>query len=533
MKIKFIFFFILLISSFVYSQRLYKITVYSDNKETTLSYLERNGIDFVSSNELSDLLSANRFNNLETGKIEIKFIEYTLKFTARNQFVVLNRKSDGIQKIFQMPVPALIIRNDVFVPLIFSLDYLNMAYGKKIIYNASTKNLTITDEPSGKETFALPKETIVKEEIPPEQKPSAIRPDSRYDVYSVIVEEKSNGTLIRLKTSRKIPIPRHSISNGNLFVFLPGITISPDIINSVKPAGLVKRVKRTVVSSKNVQLEFALDEGYSTSEAYQDIGSSDILITIGYKQLNATSQVVEEAKSKWVFDAVVIDAGHGGKDPGAIGVTGVREKNINLAIALKLGKLISKNLPGIRVIYTRDKDEFIELYKRGKIANENGGKLFLSIHCNSTVQKDISYRGFEVYLLRPGRTQKAIAIAEFENSVIKYEDNPQRYQTLTDENFILVSMAHSQYMRYSELFSDILNSEWKKSVEIPSLGIKQAGFYVLVGASMPGVLIETGFLSNRKDEARLNSAAGQNEIAEAIYSAVKKYKENYEKEFGN
>ena len=158
---------------------------------------------------------------------------------------------------------------------------------------------------------------------------------------------------------------------------------------------------------------------------------------------------------------------------------------------------------------------------------------FISIHCNSTEQKDISYRGFEVYLLRPGRTQRAIAIAEFENSVIKYEDNQQRYQKLTDENFILVSMAHSQYMRYSESFSDILNQEWKQVVKIPSLGIKQAGFYVLVGASMPGVLIETGFLSNRKDEAHVKSSEGQAEIAQAVFNSVKKYKENYEKEFGD
>jgi N-acetylmuramoyl-L-alanine amidase len=314
---------------------------------------------------------------------------------------------------------------------------------------------------------------------------------------------------------------------------MPGVTIAPDIINLVKPAGLVKMIKRTVVSAKNVQLEFMLEDGNSTSEAFQDIESTDILITVRNKQADAGAANLGEAKLKWTFDSVVIDAGHGGKDPGAIGVTGVREKNINLAIALKLGRLISKNLSGIRVIYTRDSDEFVELYKRGKIANENGGKLFISIHCNSTEQKDISYRGFEVYLLRPGRTQKAIKIAEFENSVIKYEENPERYQKLTDENFILVSMAHSQFMRYSESFSDILNTEWKKGVEIPSLGVKQAGFYVLVGASMPGVLIETGFLSNRKDEARLADAGGQAEIAQAIYNSIKKYKENYEKEFGN
>jgi N-acetylmuramoyl-L-alanine amidase len=297
----------------------------------------------------------------------------------------------------------------------------------------------------------------------------------------------------------------------------------------VNPAGLVKEIKNVSVTKKNVQLEILLKDGYASSDAYQDMESNDILITIHNKLFTGKTNI-ESSRSKWIFDAVVIDAGHGGKDPGAIGMTRVKEKVVNLAIALKLGKLIEKNLPNVKVIYTRKTDEFIELYRRGKIANENGGKLFISIHCNSTPQKDIANRGFEVYLLRPGRTQKAIEIAEFENSVINFEDNPSRYQKLTDENFILVSMAHSQYMRYSETFSDMLNQQWKKDVSIPSLGIKQAGFYVLVGASMPSVLIESGFLSNRKDEAHLASSAGQNEIAEAIFSAIEKYKEYYDKE---
>jgi N-acetylmuramoyl-L-alanine amidase len=445
MKIKFVFFFILLFFSISTAQRLYKITVQIESREETLSYIVRNGIDYVSAKEIATLFSANQFYNSEAAKIEIKFKDYTLKFTARNQFVILNRKSDGAQKIFQIPIPTLLIKDDIFIPLIFCADYFNLSYGKIILFDDRAKNLKVTGEPVTAENFVFPKEIIAREEKPPELVPTVGKNEaSKYDINSITVEDKSNGTLIRLKASRKISIPRHSIGNGNLFVFFSGVSISQDITNQVKPAGLVKRVKRTVVSPKNIQLEFALEDGYSTSEAFQDVESNDILITIHNKQFTAAAQNIDDAKSKWIFDAVVIDAGHGGKDPGAIGVTGVREKDVNLAIALKLGKLISKNLPGIRVIYTRNSDEFIELYKRGKIANENEGKLFLSIHCNSTEQKDISYRGFEVYLLRPGRTQKAIAIAEFENSVIKYEDNPQRYQKLTDENFILVSMAHSQ-----------------------------------------------------------------------------------------
>ena len=532
MKTKLLLLLILLTASITFSQRLYKISVQISGREETLSYVTKGGIDYASAKELSSLLSVTHFFNTEAAKIEIKFKNYVLKFTAKNQFVILNHKDDGAQSIFQIPISTLLINEDVFIPLIYCADYISLGYGKKILYDSRSKNLIVTEEPFAAESFVKAKQSQEKEIKPPDAETPIEKVNSKYDISTIEVEEKSNGTLIRLKASRKLNIPKHSISNNTLYVFLSGATIAPDIINLVKPAGLVQRIKKTVIASKNNQLEFVLNDGYSTTEALQDLDSYDILITIHNKLFDSALLNVDDAKSKWLFDAVVIDAGHGGKDPGAIGVTGVKEKDVNLAVALKLGKLIEKNLPEVRVVYTRKTDEFIELYKRGKIANENGGKLFISIHCNSTEAKDILYRGFEVYLLRPGRTSQAIKIAEFENSVIKYEENPDRYQKLTDENFILVSMAHSQYMRYSEAFSDLLDQEWKNDVKIPALGIKQAGFYVLVGASMPGVLIETGFLSNRKDEAHLASSSGQNEIAKAIFSSIKRYKENYDKEFG-
>ena len=171
---------------------------------------------------------------------------------------------------------------------------------------------------------------------------------------------------------------------------------------------------------------------------------------------------------------------------------------------------------------------FLDLYKRGKIANENNGKLFISIHCNSTKKKPSDASGAEVYLLRPGRTQEAIEIAETENSVIKYEDNPQKYEKLTDENFILVSMAHSAYMKYSEKFAELLHKDFDLNLKLKSRGVKQAGFYVLVGASMPSVLIETGFISNKNDAKFLKSTAGQNQVAESIFSSIKTYRKYYE-----
>ena len=292
--------------------------------------------------------------------------------------------------------------------------------------------------------------------------------------------------------------------------------------------GVVKKIEAKNVGEDAI-LEITVGKEYTTNEVMNIEKSNDLQVTIHNKlfEKNGNSN---QLKEKWEFDVIVIDAGHGGHDAGAIGVNGVKEKDVNLAIALKLGKLIEENMKDVKVVYTRSTDKFIDLYKRGKIANENNGKLFISIHCNSTPQKPTNANGFEVYLLRPGRTKEAISIAEFENSVIKYEENPNRYEKLTDENFILVSMAHSSYMKYSERFAEYLHKEFDQHPNLSSRGVKQAGFYVLVGASMPSVLIESGFLSNTNDAKHLSTSSGQQKFAEYVFSAIKKYRLSYELE---
>ncbi len=511
---------LLIAASSLYAQRLLKMPVqFSGEEKKEISYLIRNGLEYISANEISDLFNVSKFYNEETAKLEIKFEKIAIKVTAKSQFIVLVDKETKEQSVYQIPISTLLIKDQVFVPLTYFVEYLSGALGKQVDFDPIAKNIMVTNK-------AL--QSTDDTAVAVNDNKDSVASDIKYDIYDIKIEEKVNGTLIRLKANKTITVPRHSINNNILFVFLPNVIVNPQVAQNVKAAGLVKTFKRTQVSYKNTQLEFSLDEGYSTSEAFTENGTNDIIISIRNKV--QANKPIPDSKEKWKFDCVVIDAGHGGKDPGTIGVTGVKEKDVNLAVALKLGNLISSNLPEVKVVYTRKTDEFIELYKRGKIANDAGGKLFISIHCNSTESKDNGYRGFEVYLLRPGRTKEAIRIAEFENSVIKFEENQSRYDKLTEENFILVSMVHSQYMRFSEKFSDLLNEEWKKNVPIPSLGIKQAGFYVLVGASMPGVLIENGFMSNRKDEAYLASKSGQSQIAETIFNSIYKYKEEYEKE---
>lgn len=238
---------------------------------------------------------------------------------------------------------------------------------------------------------------------------------------------------------------------------------------------------------------------------------------------------VDAAGKKAKLDVIVLDAGHGGKDAGAIGTNGYMEKQGALAIVLKLGRLIEQEMPGVKVVYTRNDDRFIELYKRGEIANQKKGKLFVCVHCNSTPQKPSKASGFTTYILRPGKTDQAIRVAARENAVISYEKDRSRYHELTDEDFILTSMARSQDVKFSEKLAALVQQELRKRLTIKNCGVSQAGFLVLVGAAMPSVYVETAFISNPREEALLKSEAGQMNYARGIVEAIKKYKTIYER----
>ncbi len=532
---KFSILFILLVTVFsafnTSAQRRFNITVFFDGEETLIEYNEIHGMYYVSAVELAKAFAGAIYYNSKAAKAEIKLRNYNIKITGRNQFISLVSPDSKKQKLYQIPLSTLMARGDVIVPLDYMIPYLEMATGYRLDYDKK-RRIIKTGEASP-----------VASHDPDLRKSSSFENvDSDFDLFGIALEERSNGTLIKLTTSRELPGFRSALRNETLFLFLTGISVDPALEEKFKAEGLVSGLSIKKVA-QTVQLEFPLKKGITKHETFKDPETGELIITLHNKLLDNKTEIKdpglveitpekikeEKEKHKWEFDCIVIDPGHGGRDGGAVGYRGTREKDVNLKIALKLGNLISKNMDSVKVVYTRKDDTFLELYKRGQIANENNGKLFISIHCNSYRKKPSKPRGFEVYLLRPGRTKEAIEIAEFENSVIEFEENPGKYKKLTDENFILVSMAHSSYMRYSEKFSDILNNNWLTGASIPSRGIKQAGFYVLVGASMPGVLIEAGFLSNREDEQYLRSDKGQNQIARTLFKSVREFKNYYDK----
>ena len=256
--------------------------------------------------------------------------------------------------------------------------------------------------------------------------------------------------------------------------------------------------------------------------------STSISLTFKTNQINLSNLIelpkktvkvdLKSEKEKWEFKTIVIDAGHGGKDPGAVGYRGTKEKDIALDVAKRLEKKLTKNMD-IKVVMTRDEDVFLRLSERTKIANENNGSLFISIHTNAAEDRRAS--GFETFLIGLNKNEYAAKVAARENAVLELEGKSG--QELTGEDLIQATIAQAAFASSSETFADMVQKEIKKRVQSRDRGVKQAGFVVLARASMPNVLVELGFISNPAEEKKLRSPQYRDQLATAIYRAVQQY----------
>lgn len=238
-----------------------------------------------------------------------------------------------------------------------------------------------------------------------------------------------------------------------------------------------------------------------------------------------TEGATQEARERWKLDTVVIDPGHGGKDPGAT-ANGHYEKTIVLDVAKKLGGYLRDKLD-LNVVYTRKTDRFIPLKERGHMANQAGAKLFISLHVNAARSR--AAKGTETYFLGRHKTEAARKVMERENSVIRYEENTERYETYDPQKLVVQELAQSMFMQKSEELAGLIQNQFANRVHRTNRGVHQAGFYVLWSASMPSVLVELGFLSNPSEARFLTSDRGKTYLASAIFRAVRAYKAQYEK----
>lgn len=227
---------------------------------------------------------------------------------------------------------------------------------------------------------------------------------------------------------------------------------------------------------------------------------------------------------------VCLDAGHGGKDPGAVGAK-TYEKHIVLSIVVKLGKMIEDNYPDVKVIYSRQKDVFVELANRTKIANKNKADLFISVHANAVDNKRVS--GLETYVLGTNDSEHNLQVAMKENAVIRYEDNYATkyagFDPSRPESYMMFNLVRNMHLDRSLDIAGMIQTELVKTTQRVDRDVRQGPLWVLKDAAMPSTLVEVGFISNPDEERFMMSAAGQDKIVKAIYRGFQQYKEKVDK----
>lgn len=351
-----------------------------------------------------------------------------------------------------------------------------------------------------------------------------LAPQASIDRISFSERSDGQGVVVRFHSGAKIDAfsEARSAATGGFELILFNASLAPSYRRDA-PAAPVTGYQ-VEEQDGHLRVVLSVEPGTPAPGIYRDNGSFDILI--GLRLPPGPPTDMSQAANRWSLDTIVIDAGHGGKDTGAVGYRGLREKDIVLNVAHKLGAYLEELL-GVTVVYTREDDRFIELHQRGHIANEAGAKLFISIHANASPNR--SAQGTETFFVGMHKTDAARKVMERENEVIKFEDDQQVYEAWSGAQMVQHALTQSAYMRHSEALAGHIQTQFTDRVGRKNRGVKQAGFYVLWSASMPAVLVELGFITNA-DEARfMASDEGQSYLASAIFRSVRDFKSSYEK----
>ncbi len=456
--------------------------------ESEISVLRDSKPLYISAKDLARSMSSKVYENSERKKLVLYIGSNKIKISGNSSYIIIDDKP------FQMTSAIIVESNELYLPAIDFFEILKTSIMPGVSFDSKREILEID---------------II-----------------RYNITNIAIDVKSNGTIIKLATKKSFSengISSFINKHGWFYLTVSGGIVDTATINTGLRRGVVKQIESDQIG-KTAQVAFKLGSQVISHEWYQSLDPNEIVIVLR-TPLGKLDEHIEDVKERWRLDTVVLDAGHGGKDPGSMGKYGTKEKDVVLDITNRIGKILEKS--GIKVVYTRQEDVFIPLIDRTKMANDANGKLFVSIHANSNPNRKV--KGFETYLLRPGKSEDAIEVASRENSVIKLEEKTDQYENLTGENLIMATMAQSMFMKESEDLASIIQMELDKKLETPNRGVKQAGFYVLIGASMPNVLVEVGYLSNPSEEKKLKRADHKQQIAEAIVNGIKHFKSSREK----
>ncbi len=475
--------------SIFYGQDLF-ITDKLTGKNIDVLKADSRSSQYYSAKEVAEKLHGALEKNESRKTVQIEFNGHTILFTAYSPFVIVNNS------VFQMPSETKYRFGALSIPRDF---------------------FTILDQIDDFKEFDPKANKLVIQQKKP-------------NLLSLTTEEQNDSLYLSLNTN-------HNFSRSDIQIKRDGQWLHLTIKDGILDPGINKQdihseaffeIAATQLNEKQARISFQLASDTEFVRYTVDSVNSGILLIFSFNRtVNMPSffSSLNEEREKWRIDTIVLDPGHGGRDPGAVGPGNLYEKNITLSMAKAIKTELESRLD-VNVVLTRDGNTFVPIKKRTEIANKTGGKLFISIHVDANPVTWL--RGHTVYFLGPAKTKDARRVAQFENSVIKFEDAQNHYDELSNASFILAANAQNSYNKESQNFAAIIDKEMTKTCQSRSIGVRQAGFYVLYGTSMPNILIETGFMTNSYDRRQLRSKAYHEKLAKAVCDGVIEFKEKYE-----
>jgi N-acetylmuramoyl-L-alanine amidase len=473
----------------VIGARAFDINVHISGGIEKIDGFTDNGVDYVSYSQLGGLLNDIISWDMVGFSVAAEIDIHRVKFYLNSPYINID---DTVKNVIY---PATVIKGRLYLPAETFLPLYDLLRPERISWESERRNIRINSD--------------------------------WYNITDAAISAKDNGLLIEIFVSKPL-IYEIYISEGDwLNITIPEGTVNIRQLLSRKSSRQLRDMNVFQFES-SAQVSFRLRRPIKKYSHHFQVNPGRIQVSIIDEEASALIQhQVAQVGPDDKIDKIIIDAGHGGSDYGAIGLKKTREKEIVLDIAKRLARLIRKEKL-FEVVMTRDKDVYVSLDGRAKIANKNNGDIFVSIHANASPKR--SARGFQVFFLAPANNNDARAAAQLENATFLAELHGDDNEFQDDISYIISDMIQTEFQVESADLAAMVDKELRRSVNklTKARGMDQAGFLVLNRVYMPSVLVEAAFLTNKKDEKLLKDKKYRQKVAEAIYAGLKRFKKKYE-----
>ncbi len=445
---------------------------------------------YVRSASLATVLKAGRFWDGKLRKLDLKVSGKSFGVTAGSRVVV---SEDGE---LLLPVPVLDHEGDLWLPMVFLEMVVGPQTQERVNWDPAERQLALGN--------------------------------AEYNVTRLKAEVLGRSTAVHIYCAEPLGYRASSPRTGIIELKIYAAEVNTARVALSGGRGLVNSA-RSRQHSDYATITIGVDQLVGRYRTYTADGGREIVLVLEEEQVSAIpepvpmghadmniAQGVVDVTNEINLQTVVVDAGHGGHDVGAVGTRGIMEKDVNLGVARELRRYLERH-SDLKVVLTRDKDEYLELADRAEVANSNDGDIFLSLHCNSWFND--SAHGLETYFLSPAQSDWAKSVEAAENQA------GGATAPADDVDFIVWELVQNRFISSSSQLAEIIQADVTRTLGVPDRGVRQAGFRVLVGAYMPAVLLELGFLSNGQEERKLGDRSYQRELAAAIGDAVLAYRD--------